>query len=157
MFRRRLAAAALVASAAALLAVPGVASGAQAGDQALVRVAHFAPGLLKGDVYVIYVNGRLQLKGVPFKTYRLRDLRPGDQIRVVRADRLAVRFEVESLASYPKQALPGGAVYGATTAPALRLITCAGTFDRARHSYRDNLVVSAVRVADGAGRAEAGR
>jgi hypothetical protein len=52
MFRRRLAAAALVASAAALLAVPGV-----------------APGLLKGDVYVIiYVNGRLQLKGVPFKT-----------------------------------------------------------------------------------------
>jgi hypothetical protein len=42
-------------------------------------------------------------------------------------------------------------------APALRLITCAGTFDRARHSYRDNLVVSAVRVADGGGRAEAGR
>ena len=68
MFRRRLAAAALVAAAAALLAVPGVASGAQAGDQALVRVAHFAPGLLKGDVYVIYVDGRLQLKGVPFKT-----------------------------------------------------------------------------------------
>jgi hypothetical protein len=33
-----------------------------------VRVAHFAPGLLKGDVYVVYVNGRLQLKGVPFKT-----------------------------------------------------------------------------------------
>jgi hypothetical protein len=37
-------------------------------EQALVRVAHFAPGLLKGDVYVVYVNGRLQLKGVPFKT-----------------------------------------------------------------------------------------
>jgi hypothetical protein len=68
MLRRRLAAAALAASTAALLALPGVASGAQAGDQALVRVAHFAPGLLKGDVYVIYVNGRLQLKGVPFKT-----------------------------------------------------------------------------------------
>ena len=68
MVRRRLAAAALVALAAALLAMPGVAFGAQAGDQALVRVAHFAPGLLKGDVYVIYVNGRLQLKGVPFKT-----------------------------------------------------------------------------------------
>jgi hypothetical protein len=53
---------------AALLAMPGTASGAQADDQALVRVAHFAPGLLKGDVYVVYVNGRLQLKGVPFKT-----------------------------------------------------------------------------------------
>jgi hypothetical protein len=68
MLRARLAAAALAALTAAVLALPGVASGAQAGDQALVRVAHFAPGLLKGDVYVVYVNGRLQLKGVPFKT-----------------------------------------------------------------------------------------
>jgi hypothetical protein len=69
MFRQRLAAAvALAALTAALLAIPGVASGAQGGDQAPVRVAHFAPGLLKGDVYVVYVNGRLQLKGVPFKT-----------------------------------------------------------------------------------------
>ena len=68
MFRRRLAAAALVALLAALFVLPGTASGAQSQDQALVRVAHFAPGLLKGDVYVVYVNGRLQLKGVPFKT-----------------------------------------------------------------------------------------
>jgi Domain of unknown function (DUF4397) len=68
MLRRRLAAAALAALTAALLILPGVAAGAQAGDQAPVRVAHFAPGLLKGDVYVVYVDGRLQLKGVPFKT-----------------------------------------------------------------------------------------
>jgi Domain of unknown function (DUF4397) len=68
MLRRRLAAVALAVLTAALFVMPGVASGAQGGDQALVRVAHFAPGLLKGDVYVVYVNGRLQLKGVPFKT-----------------------------------------------------------------------------------------
>ena len=68
MIRPRLAAAALIALTAGLLTLPGVASGAQSQEQALVRVAHFAPGLLKGDVYVIYVNGRLQLKGVPFKT-----------------------------------------------------------------------------------------
>src|SRR5215213_9619518 len=68
MLRRRLAAATLAALTAALFLLPGAASGAQAKDQALVRVAHFAPGLLKGDVYVVYVNGRLQLKGVPFKT-----------------------------------------------------------------------------------------
>jgi hypothetical protein len=49
-----------------LVVLPGAAAGAQ--SEALVRVAHFAPGLLKGDVYVVYVNGRLQLKGVPFKT-----------------------------------------------------------------------------------------
>ena len=68
MQRRRLAAAVLAALTAALLAIPGVAAGAQADEESLVRVAHFAPGLLKGDVYVVYVNGRLQLKGVPFKT-----------------------------------------------------------------------------------------
>ena len=67
MQRRRLAAAVLAALMAALLTMPS-ALGAQAGEQALVRVAHFAPGLLKGDVYVVYVDGRLQLKGVPFKT-----------------------------------------------------------------------------------------
>ena len=67
MLRRRLAAVALAALTAALFTMPGMASGAQAGET-LVRVAHFAPGLLKGDVYVVYVNGRLQLKGVPFKT-----------------------------------------------------------------------------------------
>jgi Domain of unknown function (DUF4397) len=67
MLRRRLAAVALAALTVALFTMPGMASGAQAGE-ALVRVAHFAPGLLKGDVYVVYVNGRLQLKGVPFKT-----------------------------------------------------------------------------------------
>jgi hypothetical protein len=68
MQRRRLAAGIVVALMAALLTMPGVAAGAQAGDESLVRVAHFAPGLLKGDVYVVYVDGRLQLKGVPFKT-----------------------------------------------------------------------------------------
>ena len=61
---------------------------------------------------------------------------------MVRADRRAVRFKVDSLASYPKKSLPSEAVYGATTAPMLRLITCAGTFDQASRSYRDNLVVS---------------
>jgi len=53
MIRRRLAAVALAALTAVLLTIPGIASGAQAGDQTLVRVAHFAPGLLKGDVYVV--------------------------------------------------------------------------------------------------------
>jgi hypothetical protein len=65
MLRQRLSAVLLAALTAAMLAVP---ASAQGGGEALVRVAHFAPGLLKGDVYVVYVNGRLQLKGVPFKT-----------------------------------------------------------------------------------------
>ena len=117
----------------------------------------FTGGPEPGQLGPAVIAGHVDSRTGPAVFYRLRDLRPGDQIRVVRADHRVVRFEVESLASYPKQALPDEAVYGAITAPVLRLITCAGTFDRARHSYRDNLVVSAVRVADGGKRAEAGR
>ena len=115
----------------------------------------FTGGPQPGQLGPAVIAGHVDSRTGPAVFHRLRDLRPGDQVRVVRADRPVVRFEVESLASYPKQGLPDEAVYGATTAPALRLVTCAGSFDRARHSYRDNLVVSAVRVADGGG--EAGR
>jgi sortase (surface protein transpeptidase) len=111
----------------------------------------FTGGPQPGQLGPAVIAGHVDSRTGPAVFYRLRDLRPGDQIRVVRADHRVVRFVVESLASYPKRALPSEQVYGATTAPALRLITCAGTFDRARHSYRDNLVVSATRVADGKG------
>jgi Sortase domain len=102
-----------------------------------------------GQLGPAVIAGHVDSRTGPAVFYRLRDLRPGDQIRVVRADRRVVRFRIDSLASYPKQSLPGEEVYGATTAPVLRLITCAGTFDRAQRSYRENLVVSAIGVADG--------
>ena len=104
-----------------------------------------------GQLGPAMIAGHVDSKTGPAVFHRLRDLHPGDEVRVVRADHRVVRFRVDSLASYPKQALPDDAVYGATTTPALRLITCGGSFDRSRHSYRDNLVVSATRVADGAG------
>jgi sortase (surface protein transpeptidase) len=115
----------------------------------------FTGGPQPGQLGPAVIAGHVDSKTGPAVFYRLRELRPGDQIRVVRADRRVVRFRVDSLASYPKQSLPDEEVYGATIAPVLRLITCAGTFDRAQRSYRENLVVSATRVAEGG--TEAGR
>ena len=109
----------------------------------------FTGGPQPGQLGPAVIAGHVDSPTGPAVFFRLRDLRPGDQVRVVRADHRVVRFEVDSLASYPKQALPTEAVYGATTAPVLRLITCAGRFDRASGSYRNNLVVSATRVPDG--------
>jgi sortase family protein len=108
----------------------------------------FTGGPEPGQLGPAVIAGHVDSRTGPAVFHRLRELRAGDQVLVVRADRLMVRFEVESQASYPKQALPGEHLYGATTAPALRLITCAGTFDRSRRSYRDNLVVSARVVGD---------
>lgn len=101
-----------------------------------------------GQLGPAVVAGHVDSRTGPAVFYRLRDLHPGGLVRVVRADRRVVRFVVESLARYPKPDLPGDQVYGPTTAPALRLITCAGTFDRERRSYRDNLVVSATIAAE---------
>lgn len=111
----------------------------------------FTGGPQPGQLGPAVIAGHVDSPTGPAVFFRLRDLRPGDQVRVVRADHRVVRFEVDSLASYPKQALPTEAVYGATTAPVLRLITCAGSFDRSSRSYRDDLVVSATRVPDGEG------
>ena len=114
----------------------------------------FTGGPMPGQLGPAVIAGHVDSRTGPAVFYRLRDLRPGDQLRVARADGRVVRFEVESLARYPRRELPDDEVLGATTTPALRPITYAGDFDRSRRSYRDNLVVSAIRVRDGGGGGE---
>ena len=96
-----------------------------------------------GQLGPALVAGHVDSRSGPAVFYLLHELRPGDEVRVVRADRREVRFVVASLARYPKRALPGERLLGPATAPSLHLVTCAGAFDRRRHSYRDNLVVEA--------------
>jgi hypothetical protein len=107
------------------------------------RAGWFAEGPAPGQVGPAVIAGHVDSRTGPAVFSRLRDLRPGDQIRVVRADGSRLRFVVEGARSYPKDGFPTDAVFGPVPAAALRLITCAGDFDRARGSYRDNLVVFA--------------
>jgi sortase (surface protein transpeptidase) len=79
----------------------------------------------------------------PAVFFRLRELKPGDEIEVRGDSRTVVTFKVTKVASYLKKAFPSEAVYGPTPGPALRLITCGGSFDRDRGSYRSNIVVFA--------------
>jgi Sortase domain len=89
------------------------------------------------------VVGHVDSKAGPAVFYRLRDLRPGDVIRFVRADGSKARFVVEGTRTYSKLRFPTAAVYGPTDGRALRLVTCDGTFDWSQGHYRDNLVVFA--------------
>ena len=75
--------------------------------------------------------------------YRLGDLVPGDTVDVTRANGGVARFQVYRVAEYAKDAFPTMTVYGATSNPELRLITCGGVFDAAAGSYLDNIVVYA--------------
>jgi len=101
-----------------------------------------APGDLGPAVIEGHVDGKVN---GPSVFHQLGALRPGQLVEVVRADRSVARFVVDSVRSYPKDDFPTLAVYGNTSRPELRLITCGGEFDRDRKGggYRDNVVVFA--------------
>jgi sortase (surface protein transpeptidase) len=89
------------------------------------------------------ILGHVDSKSGPAVFYQLRTLRPGDIVRVGLADGRTLTFRVQRLQRYPKDEFPTEAVYFPTLNRELRLITCGGDFDYARHSYVDNIVVYA--------------
>jgi hypothetical protein len=82
----------------------------------------------------------------PAAFFALADVAPGDRVEVHGDDGTSVGFRVTRIERYAKDRFPTDSVYGPVPGPALRLITCGGTFDRSAGSYRDNVVVYAVRA-----------
>jgi len=103
----------------------------------------FTGGPAPGQTGPAVIAGHIDSRTGPAVFYRLRELHAGDRVEVARADGSTVRFAVDSVVQYPKQAFPTEAVFGPAPEPLLRLITCGGSFDRSRGSYRDNVVVTA--------------
>jgi sortase (surface protein transpeptidase) len=103
----------------------------------------FRGGVRPGQRGPAVVLGHVDSTTGPAVFYRLRELAPGDEIRILREDGSTVRFVVHRSAHYPKARFPTGEVYLPTPEPELRLITCGGEFDRDAASYRENLVVFA--------------
>jgi hypothetical protein len=103
----------------------------------------FTGGAMPGQDGPAVIAGHVDSKTGPAVFYRLGDLRPGDPVRVLRADGHWLAFEVTATARYAKAAFPTEAVFGPVSGPVLRLITCGGDFDRASGHYLDNLVVTA--------------
>ncbi|MFP3969576.1 class F sortase, partial [Actinomadura fulvescens] len=79
-------------------------------------------------------------RGGPGVFHRVRTLRPGDTVRVIRADGRSVRFRITSVEDVSKDRFPTARVYGDLDHAGLRLITCGGSFDRARRSYTRNVI-----------------
>ncbi|MDP9302495.1 MAG: hypothetical protein M3P43_16625, partial [Actinomycetota bacterium] len=74
----------------------------------------------------------------------LRELTAGATVAVRVSGEGLRPFVVTGVAEYPKSAFPTEAVYGSTSRPTLRLITCGGRFDFSTGHYVDNVVVFAV-------------
>jgi sortase (surface protein transpeptidase) len=104
----------------------------------------FARGPEAGQRGAAVVVGHVDSQEGPAVFYRLDELRPGDAIDIGLDDGTdTVRYLVDRIERFPKDAFPTLDVYGLTPGPELRLITCDGEFDPSTGHYVDNLVVFA--------------
>lgn len=97
------------------------------------------PGRPGPAVLAAHVNW----KGTDGPFAHLDQLKAGDQAIVEGASGARVTFVVDRVETYPKDAFPTDQVFGDRPGPELVMITCGGPFDRAAHSYKDNVVAFA--------------
>jgi Sortase domain len=81
--------------------------------------------------------------------YGLRELRPGDEVVVDRADGTVATFSVDRVEEHGKDDFPTDEVYGDVPGAELRLITCGGSFDEDTGDYADNVIVFATLTGTG--------
>ena len=79
----------------------------------------------------------------PSVFFRLGELRPGDIVRIDRANGSTAVFSVDEVHSYAKNDFPTKVVYGDIDHAGLRILTCGGAFDDSAGSYLNNIVVFA--------------
>jgi hypothetical protein len=108
----------------------------------------YSLGPRPGQKGAAVIAGHLDSYNGPAVFAKLPEVRPGDEIEVTRKDGSLVRFMVTRTDIYPKDRFPSMAVYGPTDGPELRVITCGGSFDRSRGSYRDNIVLYATMIGE---------
>ena len=90
-----------------------------------------------------HVDSRTQGRGAFFT---LRDLAPGDELRVAGADGTTTSWVVTGRSTIDKDEIPLDELFRRDGPPRLVLVTCGGDFDAARRSYRSNIVVTAERA-----------
>ncbi|MFC4113548.1 class F sortase [Nonomuraea zeae] len=100
-------------------------------------------GPVPGQRGAAVITGHLDTRTGPAVFASLKNVKRGDQVQVLRADRSVAVFVVDKVEHTPKSGFPAKKVYGKLAYPGLRLVTCGGAFDRQAHSYRDNTIVYA--------------
>lgn len=108
------------------------------GDEAVA--GWYVGGPKPGETGPAVVAGHVDSRTGPAVFARLSQLAAGDVAHVVYRDGFVATFRISAVQRHAKDAFPTAAVYGDVAEPALRLITCGGSFDRGSGSYRDNVV-----------------
>jgi sortase (surface protein transpeptidase) len=83
----------------------------------------------------------------PAVFFELGALRPGQRVRITRADGRTAIFAITKVAQYDKGEFPTARVYRPVDRPVLRLITCGGRYDADSDAYEANVVAYGTLVA----------
>ncbi|MFI0411789.1 class F sortase [Actinomadura sp. 3N508] len=82
----------------------------------------------------------------PAVFYDLARLKPGAHVRVLREDGRTAIFQITSIEQVPKSRFPTQKVYGPTSEPTIRVMTCGGDFDPGTRHYKDNVIAYGVLI-----------
>ncbi len=106
-------------------------------------VGWYAKGVSPGERGTAIIAGHVDTATSAAVFVRLSELEKGDRFRVLRADGSKATFVVDATESFDKDDFPDERVYADTPDAQVRLITCAGDYDRSVKDYTENLVVFA--------------
>lgn len=108
-------------------------------------VGWYGAGTQPGAPGASLLVGHVDTKSEPAAFYGLSTARPGQQVRVTRADGSVAEFTIDDVRVLDRDRFDAQRAYGPRRdgRAELRLITCGGTFDKATDSYTANVVVSA--------------
>jgi hypothetical protein len=104
----------------------------------------YTNGPAPGEQGPAVILGHLDSATGPAVFWRLSSLKAGSEVAVAREDGSTATFVVQRVTSFPVDRFPTDQVYGATSDPELRLITCGGAYSVLQRRYLNNVVVFAV-------------
>ncbi|NUR67971.1 MAG: class F sortase, partial [Streptomyces sp.] len=106
-------------------------------------VGWFAKGASPGETGTSIIAGHVDTMTSAAVFADLGELKKGDSFEVRRDDGRTASFVVDDVETFEKDNFPSRRVYADTAQAQVRLITCAGDYDRTVRDYTDNLVVFA--------------
>jgi LPXTG-site transpeptidase (sortase) family protein len=139
------------------LLIPGISVDAPFTDLAIARsgrlepppahdtnlVGWYAKGASPGEAGTAIIAGHVDTATSAAVFADLDGLEKGDRFSVKRADGRSASFVIDSVEKFDKDHFPSERVYADTPRAQVRLITCAGDYDRKVKDYTANLVVFA--------------
>jgi sortase (surface protein transpeptidase) len=106
------------------------------------EVGWYSNGPSPGEAGAALIVGHRDTETGPAIFLNLNALHQGSTVKVTRADRVTAVFSVDKVAKFAKDKFPNDQVYGATSRPELRLMTCGGRYTK-KNGYSANVVVFA--------------